>query len=169
MLPRHPNYIWEQLAHDELNAGIIADGFHLPESVLKTFLRAKGKHIFLVSDAVYLSGLKPGRYTTHIGGEVVLTEEGRLHTAANPQILAGSAQMLTAGISHLMRTGICTLPEAWQLASERPAEVMRLTGLGRLQVGAVADVVTFDFSGGLLTVREVVKAGHKVIASSGSD
>jgi N-acetylglucosamine-6-phosphate deacetylase len=76
--------------------------------------------------------------------------------------------MLIAGIGHLLRTGICTLQEAWRLASERPADIMRLNGLGRLQIGAIADAVTFDVSGGRLTVRDVVKAGHKVIASSGS-
>ena len=39
---RHPNYIWEQLAHDELYAGVIADGHHLPASVVKSFARVKG-------------------------------------------------------------------------------------------------------------------------------
>ncbi|HEX8529786.1 MAG TPA: amidohydrolase family protein, partial [Cytophagales bacterium] len=31
MLPRHPNYLWEQLAQDGLAASLIADGFHLPD------------------------------------------------------------------------------------------------------------------------------------------
>lgn len=65
MLPRHPNYIWEQLAADELWACMIADGFHLPESVLKVFMKVKGDKTILVSDAVYLSGLEPGRYDAH--------------------------------------------------------------------------------------------------------
>lgn len=34
MLPRLKNYIWEQLAAEELTASIICDGFHLPESVV---------------------------------------------------------------------------------------------------------------------------------------
>jgi len=29
VLPRHPNYIWEQLAEDRLTAGFIIDGIHL--------------------------------------------------------------------------------------------------------------------------------------------
>lgn len=169
MLPRHPNCIWEQLAADELTPGIIADGFHLPESVLKVFLRAKGKQIFIVSDAVYLSGLKPGKYTTHIGGEVVLTEEGRLHLAADPRILAGSARMLRAGIEHLVRTGLCPLGQAWELASARPARFMGLQDLGVTEAGAVADLVTFDHSEGRVRIREVYKQGQKVIGSSGSE
>ena len=42
VLPRHPNYIWEQLADDRLAASFIVDGFHLPPSFLKVALRAKG-------------------------------------------------------------------------------------------------------------------------------
>src|SRR5262249_46804632 len=39
VLPRHPNYIWEQLADDGLWASIICDGHHLPESVMRCILR----------------------------------------------------------------------------------------------------------------------------------
>ena len=46
ILPRHPNYIWEQLASDELYAGVIADGHHLPASVVKAFARVKGPEDF---------------------------------------------------------------------------------------------------------------------------
>ena len=47
MLPRHPNYIWEQLAQDALRACIIADGFHLPDSVIKVVMRVKGANAML--------------------------------------------------------------------------------------------------------------------------
>jgi len=30
LLPRHPNYIWAQLAETRLTASFIADGHHLP-------------------------------------------------------------------------------------------------------------------------------------------
>src|SRR5262245_38103163 len=40
ILPRHPNYIWEQLAEDRLTASFIVDGVHLPSSFLKAALRA---------------------------------------------------------------------------------------------------------------------------------
>lgn len=168
MLPRHPNYIWEQLAAEGLTSGVIADGFHLPESVLKVFMRAKGEQLFIVSDAVYLSGLKPGKYTTHIGGKVVLTEEGKLHLASNPKILAGSAQMLFAGIEHLMRTGLCSLEQAWELASGRPARFMGLDGLGTTKAGAIADLVLFHVTQGTIQLDAVHKQGQKVIGSSGS-
>ncbi|MBD2846966.1 amidohydrolase family protein [Paenibacillus sp. IB182496] len=168
MLPRHDNYLWEQLAADELTAGVIADGFHLPESLLKVFLRAKPGRIALVSDAVYLSGLAPGRYTTHIGGEVVLTPAGKLHLAANDKLLAGSAQMLPAGIGHLVRRGLATLEEAWTLASSVPAGLLDRPDLGRIELGAAADLVLLRTDAGAPVVEAVYKQGQKVIGSSGS-
>ncbi|HUX20039.1 MAG TPA: amidohydrolase family protein, partial [Spirochaetia bacterium] len=50
-IPRLRNYIWEQLACDDLVAGIITDGYHLPPAVVKTMTRAKGlDRLFLVTD-----------------------------------------------------------------------------------------------------------------------
>src|SRR5262249_56159935 len=63
VLPRHPNYVWEQLADDELWASVIADGHHLPPAVLKCVLRVKTPaRAVLISDASSLAGLQPGRY-----------------------------------------------------------------------------------------------------------
>ncbi|MCE9532416.1 MAG: N-acetylglucosamine-6-phosphate deacetylase, partial [Planctomycetes bacterium] len=41
MLPRHDNYIWEQLAADELWASLIPDGHHLPPALVKSIVRVK--------------------------------------------------------------------------------------------------------------------------------
>lgn len=169
MLPRHHNYIWEQLAADELWAGIIADGFHLPDAPLRVFLRAKGDKAVLVSDAVYLCGLEPGQYKTHIGGNVVLTPEGRLHLADNPALLAGSAQFLAFGIRHLVRDGICTLPEAWNMASVRPSRVFGLPTADGLRAGAPADLLLCDYNEDGLAVRRVYKEGRVAADTSGSD
>ncbi|MFT0139024.1 N-acetylglucosamine-6-phosphate deacetylase, partial [Alcanivoracaceae bacterium MT1] len=57
LLPRHPNYLWDQLAEDSLAATVIADGFHLPPSVLKVFEKVKGDNMIVISDSVALAGL----------------------------------------------------------------------------------------------------------------
>ena len=58
VLPRHPNYIWDQLAEDRLAASFIVDGFHLPPAFLNVALRAKGlERSLLVTDAVDASRL----------------------------------------------------------------------------------------------------------------
>ena len=56
LLHRHNSMIWEQLAADELFAGLIVDGHHLPPAVVKCMLRAKGlAKTILVTDAISAS------------------------------------------------------------------------------------------------------------------
>ncbi|NGP45619.1 amidohydrolase family protein [Bacillaceae bacterium SIJ1] len=162
MLPRHPNYLWEQLAEDNLSACLIADGFHLPESFLTVALRTKKAQAMLVSDAVYLSGLKPGDYETHIGGKVVLTPEGKLHMKENPKLLAGSVRMLKDGIAHLANRGLCTVQEAWDMASIRPASFMKAPMMEGLKEGAKADLVTFTGEKGAVIIVQTYKSGKRV-------
>lgn len=162
-LPRHPNYLWAQLAEDHLWTSVIADGFHLPDSVLKVVLRVKGKQALLVSDAVFLSGMPAGRYETHIGGEVELTPEGRLELARQPELLAGSAQMLLWGVSHLTAAGLCGFADAWEMASIRPSELMGLATKSGLTLGAPADVVLLRKLGqNRIHIQETYKCGRLV-------
>ena len=85
MLPRHPNFIWAQLADDRLTASFIADGHHLPADTLKAMLRAKGlERSILVSDVAAVGGLEPGLYDQPIGGRVQLWPDGRLGVPARP-------------------------------------------------------------------------------------
>lgn len=165
MLPRHENYLWEQLGDDGLWASFIADGFHLPTSFLKMALRTKGERSMLVSDAVALSGMPPGEYTSTIGERVVMTPQGKLHLAGNEQILAGSAQMLPWGISFLVRNWLTTLAEAWVMSSLRPAEFMNLPSRRGLVVGAPADIVTFEWNGSRIHILQTVKHGKCVYSS----
>lgn len=168
-LPRHPNYLWEQLAADDLWTSVIADGFHLPDAVLKVILRVKGGRAVLVSDAVALCGLPPGEYVAGVGGRVVLTEEGRLHLAGNEKLLAGSAQPLIHGVGHLIRRGLATLGEAWDRGSVGPARLLGLPQAAGLAAGARADLAVVEEGGGRLRVMETYVAGRKVrVDSDGS-
>lgn len=163
MLPRHPNYLWEQLAQDELWTCLIGDGFHLPESVLKVAMAVKKEKAILVSDAVYLAGMAPGEYETHIGGKVVLAESGKLHLADNSKILAGSAQMLLWGIERLMQAGVTNFAEAWEMSSIRPAKLMGLSMQAGLNIGAPADLVRLKNEAGKLNLLETYKMGSLVV------
>jgi N-acetylglucosamine-6-phosphate deacetylase len=160
MLPRHPNYLWEQLAADELYGCMIADGHHLPLSVLAVILRMKRNRAILVSDAVSLSGMPPGSYHLHIGGDVVLTAEGRLHLAGQPELLAGSAMMLPDQVGYLMEAGLSGLPDAWDCASVHPARLLGLEQSAGLEVGAPADIVSFNMDDGKLSVLQCWKNGR---------
>lgn len=162
VLPRHPNYLWEQLAHDDLWASVIADGFHLPDSVLKVVSRVKRQRAVLVSDAVSFGGMVPGEYDTPVGGRVVLTPSGRLHLAENPSLLAGSVRTLREGVGHMVRTRLSSLPEAWEMASARPASLIHGAKNFGLTVGAPADLVLFEYSEDDIKILRTYKHGTPV-------
>lgn len=121
MLPRHHNYIWEQLAAENLFISIIADSFHLPDAMLKVFLKVKQEKVLLVSDSTQFTGMPPGEFTTHIGGEVVLTQGGKLHIKGQPNVLAGSGLSLLHCVNTLIRKKLVSPADAWEMASVRPA------------------------------------------------
>lgn len=168
ILPRHPNYVWEQLAADELYGCMIADGQHLPPSLLKVILRTKQNRAILVSDAVSLSGMPAGAYRLHIGGEVVLTGEGRLHLAGSPGLLAGSTMMLPDQAAYLVRTGLARLDEALDYASVHPARLLGLDQAAGLAAGAPADLIRFRLNAGAFEGIECWKHGRKLPHGSGN-
>ncbi|HEU5329634.1 MAG TPA: amidohydrolase family protein [Thermomicrobiales bacterium] len=166
LLPRHPNYLWAQLARDELAASLIGDGWHLPDAVLKVVMRVKGDGALLVSDTAALAGLPPGEYSTPVGGRVTLTADGRLVLADDPRLLAGSVCPLRGAVAQLARRGLADLPTAWAMASTRPARFLGLPASAGLAVGAPADLVLFTWDGDAIAVQRTYKAGQIVYESA---
>src|SRR6185437_11132034 len=143
VLPRHPNYLWDQLADDRLAASLIVDGIHLPESFLRVAIRAKGAdRAVLVTDAVMPAGCEPGIYKL---GEV----DVELHSDGSVRLLggtrlAGSALKMNDAIANVMRIARISLNEAITLATKNPARVGRIASRQRgLVPGDRADIVRF--------------------------
>jgi N-acetylglucosamine-6-phosphate deacetylase len=158
-LPRHPNYIWSQLAEDRLTAGFIADGHHLPADTFRAMLRAKGvARAFLVSDATALAGMPPGHYRTAVGGEVELSETGRLSVVGTP-FLAGAARSLADGVACAVDMAGLTLATALQLATGNPGQIVG--DRGALRPGRRADLISFRWEPGMdsLDIRTALAAG----------
>ena len=162
MLPRHTNYIWEQLANDNLWTSIIADGFHLPEAVLKVVFKVKPKTSFLVSDSTKFAGLAPGSYQSPIGGEVELDQNGRLYLKNEPGLLAGSAKSLLNCVEYLVSSQVLTLSDSLDRASFKPMQYLNIHSINGLQVGAPADLMVFEQKGSKLEVFQTVKSGQTV-------
>lgn len=158
MLPRHPNFIWEQLASDDLTAGIIADGHHVPASFIKTTLRAKPDRVVLVSDATMFAGMPPGVYDSHIGGKVELLSTGRLCIKSNPAMLAGAASPLLSGIEFLVNRDLAPLRTAWSMASVKVNKVTGLSASHRRAAGG--DFVVFTYRSGTIHIKKVYKSGR---------
>ena len=161
MLPRHPNFIWAQLACDRLDAGFIADGFHLPADTFKAMLRAKGlERSYLVSDTAALAGMPPGVYDQPIGGRVEVGSDGRLSVVGSPY-LAGAGRPLCEDVALAIRMADLTLADGVRLATVNPGRFVG--GRGRLAVGEMADLMLFDREkdAASLTIRETYVAGEK--------
>ncbi|MGH2366759.1 MAG: N-acetylglucosamine-6-phosphate deacetylase, partial [Chloroflexota bacterium] len=164
-LPRHPNYIWEQLAEDRLYAGIIADGHHLPPPVVKTFVRAKGlERTILVSDAIAAAGLPPGRYEGNKGQAIEILPSGRIQLADTPY-LAGSGLRLHEGIGNTVRFAGLSLGDTIGLATRNPARLFGIEDTyGRLEPSHSADVILFrwDEAAAKVDVLATIAAGRLV-------
>jgi len=122
-IPRLRNYIWEQLAADELRAGIICDGYHLPGSVVKVFARAKGlERLILVSDVALLGGYSPGIYKWG-DLDVEVFKDGHLGLPGTT-VLAGAAHLLDWDIARFMEFTGCTLLQAISMFTRQPAQYL---------------------------------------------
>jgi|CZKS01.1.fsa_nt_gi N-acetylglucosamine-6-phosphate deacetylase len=164
ILPRHPNYIWEQLAEDRLAASFIVDGIHLAPSFLKVALRAKGlERALLVTDAVMPAGCAPGKYKL---GEV----DVELHSDGSVRLLggtrlAGSALRMDRALQNVIRIAGLSLREAITLATRNPARIGRIASRQRgLNPGERADLVRFRYhdATGEIEVLETFLSGHRV-------
>ena len=123
MLPRHQNVIWEQLATDGMWASVIADGHHLPPSMVKVFARAKPAHrTILVTDAIAAAGCPPGPY--RLGEiDIDLAPDGRVSLRGTP-FLAGSALSMPEAIGNTVRFTGQELNRVVAMASSIPADYL---------------------------------------------
>jgi N-acetylglucosamine-6-phosphate deacetylase len=155
LLPRHENYIWEQLANDDLWASIIADGHHLPPAVVKCIVRAKGvARTMLTCDAGSLAGMPPGMYREW-GTELEVLPSGKIVVAGTPY-LAGSGHFTDVCVANVTRFAGVSLAEAVQMAAIRPRELLGLP-VPRIEIGQPADLVVFDWQpGGDLQVQQLL-------------
>jgi len=145
ILPKVNNYIWEQLTADELFAGIICDGFHLPASAVKVFARAKGlERLILTSDVALAGGLNPGIYKWG-NIEVEVFKDGHLGLAGTG-ILTGAGHLLNWDIAHFIRFTGNGLAKTIPLCTINPAKVIEMPyNYGKLEVGAPANLTLFYY------------------------
>ena len=148
ILPRLKNYIWEQLTADELFAGIICDGFHLPSSVVKAFTRVKGlDKLILVSDAALLGGLIPGIYKWG-NMDVEVFKDGHIGLP-DSSILAGASHLLDWDIAHFIKFTGNNLAETIPLCTINPTKIVKISeDYGKLKVGAPSNLTLFNYHPG---------------------
>lgn len=124
-------------------ASIIADGVHLPDYVVKNFIRAKGiDRVLLTTDSMAGAGAPVGRYT--IGDlEVEVSPDGRSARLHATPYLAGSTLTMDRAITNVMRFAGIDFPTAVKMAAENAGRLFP-DAQGGIRVGAPADLVLFE-------------------------
>jgi N-acetylglucosamine-6-phosphate deacetylase len=132
-IQRYDNVIWQQLACDELSAGLIVDGHHLDPDTVKVMIRAKtaGRSI-LVTDAMAAAGQCPGHYS--LGNiDVTLDSTGRAFREADGR-LAGSALTMNKAVALATKFAGVSFEQAVAMASWQPARSLGELPSGTLDV-----------------------------------
>ncbi|MGV8953579.1 MAG: N-acetylglucosamine-6-phosphate deacetylase [Cypionkella sp.] len=134
MQHRAPGLVGAALSDRRLWSGLIADGFHVDDTVMRVALRAQ-QNLFLVSDAMATIGSDLTEFT--LNGRQIFRAGGRLTLADGT--LAGADIALIDAVRHVHQTLGLPLAQALQLASLHPARALGLTDRGHLHRGAQAD------------------------------
>ncbi len=137
---REPGLVGFLLADDRMRFGMIVDGLHLDDHVVRLARAAAGDRVVLVTDAMAAVGAGDGTYsladvTVHVDGLEARNDTGGL---------AGSVLTMPLAIRTFQTITGCPLTEAVDAATCRPASVVGAADRGSLGVGSRADVTLLD-------------------------
>jgi N-acetylglucosamine-6-phosphate deacetylase len=150
---RRPGIALALILDPSVTVGLIADGEHVHHAMCEQLLRIKGAaRVALTTDQTSAAGAPAGDYS--LAGRKV-TSDGRVVRLTDGTLAGSAASMpdLLRLSSHLRGM---TLSRAISLASTVPARVLGEARLGRLSVGACADIVVVDADA---TVRMTMVGG----------
>ncbi len=156
---RHAGIVESAYLYEELTSELIADGCHLPASLLQMAYRLIGpRRLVLVTDAMRGAGRIKGESILGSleNGQRVILEDG---VAKMPDRTAFAGSICTA--DRLVRTMVtlagASLPDAVRMITETPARVLGLDGrFGRVAPGRAADLAVFDHT---IRIAMVLKDG----------
>lgn len=159
---REPGVVGAVLGHDQVFAGLIADGIHVHPGSIDIALRAKSGpgRIFLVTDAMSQTGTDIKTLT--LNGRTITRADGALRLADGT--LAGADLDMIDAVEFMhSRIGL-PLEEALRMASLYPAQAMGLAAdHGHLRPGAMASFVHLGADRQVLSTwiagRQVYRAG----------
>lgn len=147
---------------DGMSVEIIADGHHVPSSLLHLIVKVKGvDKVVLVTDSMRGAGMPEG--PSILGGLADGQEcfiENGVAKLMDRSGFAGSVCTTDRLVRTMITIGGCTLEQAVRMASLNPARVMGVADKkGSLEVGKDADIVIF---GDNIEVFATIVSGRKV-------
>jgi N-acetylglucosamine-6-phosphate deacetylase len=153
------------LSIDSLKATIICDGFHLPPELVKTIVRIKGiERTILLTDAIHVANLNPGRYSL-VGTEIELLHTGQVVTV-DQRCMAGSALTMNRAITTFSQFAEVPLEDAIRAATSNPADLLGREGVcSAIAQGQPANLVLFKCGSEALEIESVISAGEVVYAA----
>ena len=151
---RRPGIALALILDRRVTVGLIADGMHVHPSVCRQLLSVKGdSRIALTTDQTAAAGTAPGSF--HLSGRKVVSDG--VVVRLEDGTLAGSASTMVDLIGMVARLPGMDVEKAVAMASTVPARVLGDRRLGRIGVGACADLVILD---GDLRVRLTMVGGR---------
>ncbi|MBR2965443.1 MAG: N-acetylglucosamine-6-phosphate deacetylase [Clostridia bacterium] len=147
--------------NDGFTVEIIADGKHLPASLLKLIYKVKGAdNIALVTDSIRAAGMSDG--PSILGkidnGMEVIVEDG-VAKLLDRTAFAGSVATFDRLVRTMITMAEVSLTDAIKMAAKTPARILGLTSKGQLKAGFDADIVVFDES---VNIKRTVIGGKTV-------
>ena len=134
------------LYFDNLTTQVIADGKHLPASLLCLIYKCKGPDkIALITDGLGPSAadIPEGTVYTQRNGIEIILDDGVMKMMDFTSF-AGSCATMSKLVRNMMELADVPLVEAVRMASATPASIVNAYNKGCLAAGFDADVILFD-------------------------
>ncbi|MDO8685531.1 MAG: N-acetylglucosamine-6-phosphate deacetylase, partial [Clostridiales bacterium] len=132
---------------DDMTVELIADGAHLPASLLKLAYKIKGPdRIALVTDSIRAAGLPEGEYMEGSleNGQKIIIEDG-VAKLPDRSAFAGSVATTDRLVRTMVKTADVPVVEAVRMMTKTPAAIIGADKTkGILAAGKDADIVIFD-------------------------
>ena len=139
---RAPGLAGAVLAHDDVTSEVICDGFHVHPAMARLAVRAKGVDgVLAITDATAGAGLPVGAMSV-LGDQAIRVTE-RCAVLADGT-LAGSILTMDGAFRVLVGVAGLGVVEAARVCATTPASALGRPDLGRLEVGAAANLVVLD-------------------------
>ena len=159
---RVPGLLEASLLRDDVVCEVIADGRHLPISLLRLIMKTKGPdRVVLVTDAMRGAGMPDGEYIlgSRKRGQRVLVFDGIAHMPDGISF-AGSVATADRLVRVMTKDAGVPLHDAVRMMTKNPASAIGLADRGTLEAGKLADLVLFD---GDVNVKSVYIGGEKTV------
>lgn len=155
---RHAGAVETAFITDDMDVEIIADGVHLPQTLLKLIYKNKGPgRIALITDSMRAAGQTGGESV--LGdletGMRVIIEDG-VAKLADRSAFAGSIATADRLVRVMRDVAGVPIEDAVRMMTATPARIMGMKNRGRIAPDFDADIVLFDQN---ITVSSVFRAG----------